>query len=276
MANQGKLKLSTLAAYTGVILGIIIWFGPNLTLLITSFKPPDLVASRKLVVLFRPTFENYRYIFMKGNFFLYLLNSAVIAACSSTIVVSAGVLAAYSIARFRTGGTFFAFWVLLTHLIPAVVFTVPFFIIFSETGLINTWWAVILAHMLLTLAFVVWVMRGFFEDIPIEIEESARIDGASRFQVFIFITLPIVRPGILVCTILAVLFSWNEFVYTSILAFTPLAKTLPVASMDFITAYTIQWGPMFGSGVLIMIPVMVFVLVMQKYMVRGLTFGAIK
>ncbi len=277
LATPRKIRrgLRELPSYAVIFVTVGVWVFPLLWLIVCSFRPSDLIHSKNLILLFQPTLENYRQVFLTQNFARYLFNSTLVAVSVGLLTVAVGTIAAYSMVRFG-GGRTVAFLTLVSRMMPPAVMTVPMFIIFSRAGLINNPQALIIANTALNLSLAVWLMRGYLEDLPEEIEEAALIDGASRLQALYKVVLPMATPGIIVTTALVVIFTWNEFMFASIFAFSPTAKTLPIAAADFITAYATLWGPMFAAGVAIVTPVMLFVLFLQRYLVRGLTFGAVR
>ncbi|MFZ5825719.1 MAG: carbohydrate ABC transporter permease [Bacillota bacterium] len=259
-----------------LVLVLTVWAVPFLWMLLSSFKAADLIIDPRLVLWFKPTTEHYRTVFESQNFLRYLLNSVSVSAGTTVLTMLAGTLAAYAISRFQTGGRIFSYWIIFTRLVPPAVLVIPFYLMFRAMGLINTVWALILADATISLSFVVWTMRGFFDEIPTELEEAAAIDGCTRLEALWRVTLPLVRPGLVATTIFALLFTWNEFLYGQTLGIAPSAKTLPVSAGDYVTGYANNWGPVFATGAVIMVPVLVVVLLLQKQIVRGLTLGAIK
>lgn len=259
-----------------IILITIIWVFPIFWVFINSFKSTQSIISKELILLFKPTFEHYKYIFTIGYFKRYLINSIIVAIFSTVISVVGGSLTAYSLARFNTGGRNYALWILSSRMMPPAILIIPFYIMFRELGILNTWYVLIIAYTTFNLSFVVWVMKGFFEEIPLDIEEAALIDGSSRLGVFFSIVVPLAKPGIIATSIFCIVFSWNEFLFALVLSVSKNAKTLPVAANDFITGYAINWGPLFASGVVIITPIIIFTLIVQKYIKRGLTLGSLK
>lgn len=259
-----------------LILIVIVWVFPIFWIFINSFRSSQAIISKEITLFFKPTFEHYILVFTKHPFFRYLINSTVVAIFTTVISVLCGSLAAYSLARFNTGGRNYALWIISSRMLPPAVLVIPFYIMFRELGILNTWYVLIIAYTTFNLSFVVLVMKGFFEEVPVELEEAALIDGASRISAFFKITVPLAKPGIIACSIFCLIFSWNEFLFALILSVSKNSKTLPVAAGDFITAYAINWGPLFACGVIILIPVIVFTLIVQKYIARGLTLGALK
>jgi multiple sugar transport system permease protein len=227
-------------------------------------------------ILFTPVLDNYYNAFVEGPFSKYLINSLIIESSSTVLAVTIGTLAAYAFSRFSIyGGKHIFFFILTTRMCPPVVVALPIFIIFSKLGLYDTHIGVILVHTIFNLALVVWLMRGFFDEIPREIDQAAMIDGHSEWTVFRKFILPLVLPGIVVSAMFCLIFSWNEFLFAMILTQFD-ATTLPVGVPQLVTSRGTYWGQVAAVGVVITLPVLIFSLVFHKYLVRGLTFGAVK
>ena len=271
-----KQYLSTFKIYIFIFLILIIWLIPFFWMISYSFKPTQEIIQPKLSLGGRFILDHYRYVFERQDFLLYFKNSVLVSFMSTLICMAVGVGAGYSISRFNTGGIYLNLWILITRMVPPAVLTIPFFLIFQKMGLTNTIWALVIANMTFNLPFVIWSMKGFFQEIPSVLEEAAIIDGCSKMQAFIRVIIPPSKPGIIVTTIFCLIFSWNEYLYALTLATAKQSKTLPVAAGDFITGYAINWGPVFASGTLILLPIFIIVFFFQKYIVKGLTIGAIK
>ena len=181
--------------------------------------------------------------------------------------------AAYAIARYKLRGL--AVWVLVSRIIPYVTFLLPWFLIFTQLKLTGTYWALILTHLIITLPMIVWVMIAFFEDIPVELEEAGLIDGLTRFAAFYRIAEPLVAPGVATATILSFIYSWNQFLFSLILA-GPDTKTVPVAVFNFISYGSVDFGGIAAAAVLITLPVVILSLFVQRHILRGLTGGGVK
>lgn len=255
---------------------VVIWALPIVWMFLSSFKPTQAIIQAELLVKFTPTLEHYQFIFERQNFVRYMLNSFIVASVSTILCVTAGTLAAYSVSRWKTGGKTFSYWIIFTKMAPPAIMIIPFFLMFKSLGLINTVWALVIANITFNLPFVIWTMRGFFEELPEEMEQAAQIDGCSKLDAFIRITLPMVRSGLTTTSIFCFLFAWNEYLFGLTLAISENSKTLPVAAGDFVTGYAVNWGPVFGAGSLILLPAFLVVLFLQRYIVEGLTIGAIK
>jgi multiple sugar transport system permease protein len=259
-----------------IALVVVVWAVPFFWMLLSSLKPADMIIDPHITLIFKPVMDHYKTVFEAQHFLQYLGNSLAVATGTTVLTMVTGTIASYSISRFRTGGKLFANWILFTRLVPPAVLVIPFYLMFRAMGLVNTIWALVLADSTISLSFVVWTLRGFFDEIPEELEEAATIDGCTKLEALWRVTLPLIRPGLVATTIFSLLFTWNEFLFGQTLGIAPSAKTLPVAAGDYVTGYANNWGPMFAAGTVIMLPVLVVVLVLQKQIVRGLTLGAIK
>lgn len=255
---------------------ILVWVGPFFWMVLGSFKPREAIIASELVVLFTPTWENYDTIFSRFSFWTYTANSFLVAISTTMITVAASILAAYALSRYRAGGRLFEFWLLFTRMLPPATLLIPLFLIFRTLGLINTVTGLILADASFLLSFCVWLLRGFFDEVPVSLEEAAACDGASRLQGLFYVVLPLAVPGVAATVILSLIFAWNEYLFAIVFASATASKTLPAAANDFITGYAINWGPVFASGVVIVVPVALAALLLQRYIVRGLTLGAFR
>jgi multiple sugar transport system permease protein len=184
-----------------------------------------------------------------------------------------GLPAAYSIARF--GQKRLSVFILVARLMPGISFLMPWYIIFSRLGLMDSYTALILSHILIALPIVVWIMSSYFEGVPAEMEESAMVDGATRQRAFLSIILPLSGPGIVTATTLSFIFSWNNFMFSQVLSMEK-TKTLPIAVYSFVSYAEVDWGAVMAVAVAIMAPAIVLTMIFQKYVVKGLTMGAVK
>lgn len=273
---RGGLKASF--RYLALIL-IIVWsLFPVYWMLNNSFK--NRVEQFSAVPTFFPhqiTFENYRSLFNNLGFSNVIANSFTVSLISTLIAVVVGSLAAYSLSRFRfRGKRILMIWILLTRIFPPVTFVIPIYSIMRNAGLMNTRTALILAYIAFNLPFAIWMLVNFFNEIPMEIEESSMVDGATLYQTFSRIVLPLVLPGLAATAIFTFIMSWNEFMYAMIFIQSPKLATVPVALSGLITEYLVLWGPMSAGGIMSVIPILVFVVLMQDYLIKGLTLGAVK
>lgn len=240
-----------------------------------SLKRQVDAIARRPRFLFTPIWDNYLAVLGQGEVWGYFTSSLIVAGGSTALALALGVPTAYALARYRfRGSADFGFWILSTRMTPPVAMLIPFFVLYVQTGLIDSYAGLIIAHVAINLSIVVWLMKGFFEDLPDELEEAAFMDGATAFQAFRQICLPTALPGIAAVGILAFLFSWNEFLFTLVLA--DGIRTVPVGLYAFVGYQQIQWGQLSAATVLMLAPVMAFVLVFQRQLVRGLSLGAVK
>ena len=223
--------------------------------------------------LFRPTLANYEKVLIGGDFLKFTWNSLVIAAGSTAMSLILGVPAAYGIARYHQ--TRLGVAMLAARMAPGIAFLIPWFIVFSKLRMVDTYPAVMLTHMVVVLPLVIWVLVGFFEDLPRELEESGLIDGCGVLGVFRRIALPLARPGIVATAILGVIASWHNFIFSLVIAGNS-TRTLPVAIFNFVSYDSLNWGGLTAASSLITLPVLLMAFLVQKHIVRGLTIGALK
>lgn len=259
--------------YLGLVLVLGVFVFPFFWMALNSFKTHDQITEYPPVFLFTPTLENVRNVFAQGQFVRYTWNSVVVSFGAVGLGMLLGLPAAYAIARYRQRG--FAFGILVCRMIPGIAFLVPWFIVFRFLGLLDSYFGLIVAHLVITVPLITWIMIGFFEEVPIELEEAARIDGCSRAGVFLRIALPLVRPGLVSAGILALIFAWNSFLFPLILAGVE-TKTLPVLVYSFMTFDFLDLGGIYAASTLITLPVVVMVLAVQRHFIRGLTIGGVK
>ncbi len=210
------------------------------------------------------------------NIIPYLRNSLIIAIATALTSTLIGAMAAYSISRFKTGGIVFANWIISIRMLPPVAAILPLYLVFKTLGLLNTHLAVILCHLVFTTPLSTWILITFFKEIPRELDEAAYVDGASHLQSFFRVILPLSAPGLAAVSTLAFIQSWGEFLIALLLTSNADAQTLPVYLGRYITGFRVAWGPLSAAGLIVMIPAIGFSLLMQRYLIRGLTFGAVK
>ena len=223
--------------------------------------------------VFKPTLDNFQTVFSRNPMGQFLLNSAVVGFGATLLALVFGLPAAYGIARYRQKRLPVA--ILVARIMPGISFLVPWFIMFSKVKLTGTYPALILAHLLITLPMTIWLMIGFFEDIPKALDEAALIDGCNPFQAFFRVSLPLTKPGIAASAILSFIFSWNNFLFSLVLS-NQQTRPLPVAVFSFISYTQIDWGGLNAAATIVTLPVLIMILFVQKHMVRGLTLGSVK
>jgi multiple sugar transport system permease protein len=248
---------------------------PFVWMVITSFKI-RIQTIDPSVWFFHPTLENYRAIFQKRDMFIYINNSIIVVVLTTLASVLLGTFAAYGLARFQFNRKEdVAYWILSLRMLPPMAVVIPFFLLGRFIGLLDTHLLLVIVYLSFNIPFTIWMMRGFIEDIPRELEEAAWVDGCSRFQAIRYIIFPLIAPGVAATSIFCVIQSWNEFSLAFFLT-SFNARTVPTTVTFFLTVLGVIWGEMAAVGVIATIPVLIFALIVQKYMVRGLTFGVIK
>lgn len=272
MLQVNRTTVFNILVYFILLVLALICLFPIIWMILTSFKPPGKAFSSEFAL---PVLTNYRQIFTRSPMFVYLRNSVFVALVSTALAMIIGVPTAYSLARFKIGGYHLPFWILSNRMLPPIAAIIPIFIIITRLKLLDTRIALVFPYLIFQIPFVVWMMRGFFMEIPMELEEAAMVGGCSRMGSFIRVVLPLSASGLSATAIFSIIFSWNEFMFALILTGT-YAKTLPVAAASYITEMGIMWGELTATGTIIMAPILIFAILVQKYLVRGLTFGAIK
>ena len=238
-----------------------------------SLRPNEDILGYRL--LFTPTLDHYGSL-VEGKFLRYFANSVLSSSLSTAIALLVGTPAAYVLSRWRfRGHGKVALWVLATRMAPQIAFTIPFFLFFRRVGLNDTVWGLALIYLTFNLALVIWMMRSFFDAVPRALEEAAWIDGCGIWTAFLRITLPLAAPGLAATAVLCFIFSWNDFFYALILTRTN-AMTAPVAIVNFMQYEGWEWGKMAAGGVLVMLPVVVFTVLVRKWLVSGLIAGSVK
>jgi multiple sugar transport system permease protein len=204
-----------------------------------------------------------------------LRDSLIIAAASTLASVVIGSLAAYSISRFKTGGQNFSFWILSTRMFPPVAAALPLFLIFKQLRLLDNHLSLIIANTIFNLPFVIWLLKGFFDELPAEMEEAAMLEGCGRLKVFRLIALPLIAPGLVATSLFCFVFSWNEFMFALLLTRRNV-RPLTIIVPSLVGGHEILWGEIAAIGTLAIIPGILLSLLLQRYLVRGLSLGAVK
>jgi len=256
-----------------LILVVLIFIAPLVWMLLASFKTNVDIYDASKSVFFTPTLENYNNVLGRNNYFVFIFNSFWVAFASTALSLVLGVPAAYSMSRFTMGRS--ALVVLMARIIPGVSLLVPWYYVFSNLHLVGGFGVLILSHMFVALPLIVYIMMSFFDSMPLELEESAQVDGLTPIGAFRRITLPLSVSGIATAGILSFIFSWNNFMFALVLSGAN-TKTLPVAIFNFVSYASIDWGGLMAAAVVVTVPIMVIALFTQKYIVTGLTAGATK
>ena len=272
---HGSNKVVVILYVVLAIVGIV-WLFPVIWMFVTSMKTQVQTFRIPPVWIFKPVYQNYSDLFFASTIQKYLINGLIIASTSTAICLVLGSFAAFTLIRFHIRGREdIAFWMLSTRMFPPIASAIPLYLLLRQLGLLDTHLGLIIVYLSLNLGFATWMMRGFFKELPVELEESAMIDGCSRYGAFFRVVLPLSAPGLAATAILCFIFAWNEFLFA--LLFTGRnAKTMPVVLAGFITQTGIRWGALTAAGALTAIPTIILACLAQKYIVRGLTLGAIK
>ena len=272
----GRLQ-TTLSYGVLVVLALMVLF-PFYWMTVTSFKSED--QMRSLVSMFWPkpfATENYRQLVAKTEFVAWYKNSVFVAVSSTLLATAVGTIGAYALARLKFFGRgFLASATLITYLVPPSILFIPLYAQMRNLGLANSLSGLIAAYPSFTVPFVTWLLMGYFESIPEELEEAAMIDGATRFGAFWRIVLPLSMPGVLAAGLYAFTQAWNEFLYALVFITDGKLRTLPVGLASFITGDVYGWGYLMSGAVLTTLPVIAAYIYLQKYMVEGLTAGSVK
>jgi multiple sugar transport system permease protein len=273
------LRMRGSRAVTGrIVLAVYaVWcLFPVYWLIATSLKTDIDVVARPPTFIFVPTFNNYLHVITDPAVLGFLKNSLIVGLGTAAFGLLVGIPVAYVLGRFRfRGSRDLAFWILSTRFTPPMAMLIPFFVIFYRTGLLGTYAGLIIAHLGVNLSMIIWLLRSFFRDLPRELEDAAAVDGASHLQTFLMVMLPIAKPGIAAVAILTLLFSWNEFLFALVLGSHSIT-TIPVGLYKFIGYQQIDWGKLSAGAVIMIVPVIAFVVLVQRQLIRGLTFGAVK
>lgn len=266
----------------GLLLSHLILIGASLIVLLpilwvmrTSFANRLIAYKIPPVWFFTPTLENYRIIFEKYPFQKYFYNSLLVSIAASLVALALGALAAYSIARFKTGDPILRLSMLSTQMLPPITLVIPIFLLARIFHLWDSRLGLVLAYLSFNLPYTVWILIGFFQGIPVDLEEAAMIDGCSRLQAFLRVTIPVSLPGLLAAGVFNFILNWNEFLFALILTGRE-TRTLPVAIASLWTQQGVQIGAVSAATFLVILPVIILTWVIQKSLVRNLTFGSIK
>lgn len=258
-----------------LLIGLFCVF-PFYWMVTTSLKTQVVALESPPVWWFTPTLANYWEVLFVDKVGPALINSIIVAVCTTALAVGLGTPAAYALARFEfRGKTDLWFWFITNRFVSPVVLAFPVFLISRELGLRDTHLALILMYLTFTLPIVIWICTDQFRSIPRELDEAAMLEGASQWRIFRSICLPLAMPGVAVSSILSFIFSWNELLFAYILA-PKAAKTAPAMAVTFMEGYDVPYGKIMATSTLIVVPVLIFALLASKHLVRGLTMGAVK
>jgi multiple sugar transport system permease protein len=262
--------------YSVLTLLAALCLAPVVILVLTSFKTEVQIFDPRWSWLFAPTLANYTAVITEGNIDRFLKNSLIISLCSTVLTLGFGTMCAYALARFRfLGRDPLSYGTLVLRTLPPAVLAVPVFVVWSAWDINDTLTGVILVYTALNLPFTIWLLYGFIEQVPQELEEAAAIDGCGPFAVFWKIILPLLKPGLAAAAIFTFRLAWNEFILSFILT-NRYTRTLPASISNYMTDTGVEWGKIMAAGALIALPPLIFTFVAAKQIITGLTAGAVK
>jgi multiple sugar transport system permease protein len=275
--RRSKHLLRTSLIYAGLTLVLLVFVGPILWFVLLAIRPSETVFAVPPVLFFRPSPAAFQATFVDpGANRHQLLNSLIVAGGAVLLNLPFSFPAAYALSRFRMRGRKnIMLWYLGLLMAPPVAFLIPYFVLMSRIGLSGTYLAMILIMQTITIPFSVWLMKSFIDEVPVELEEAARVDGANWRRVIYRITLPLVRPGLIVTSMFAFVFSWNNAAFPLVLSNQKTA-TLPIGTLSYFATAGATWTFIGAAATAAMLPPMIIFLVLDRYVVRGLTFGSIK
>jgi multiple sugar transport system permease protein len=275
---SNSMRGATLARWAVLVVILMVVFVPMYWIVVTSLKTGRQILLSQSPYLPRPfTLENYVYLFEESRFALWIRNSAVTATASTLLSLAIGAAGAYALTRLRfPGRRTFGAVVLITYLVPPGLMFIPLYRTFIQIGYTDSLGTLILAYPTFLVPFVTWLLMGFFRSIPRELEEAALVDGATRIQALLRVVLPLAAPGLLAAGLFCFTLSWNEFLYALIFIGDDSLKTLPVGLSEFVVSDFAFWGQLMAAAALASLPVIVVYVYLHKYMVQGLTAGAVK
>lgn len=273
---QRKPKaLDSLRLAIGIFATLIFIF-PIIWMIMTGFKTGNQAFSNSTSFFFKPSLENYREVLFKSNFKSALVTSlkAVSLSVVLTVLLASGI--AYPMSRIESKGmNRLASWIISLRIVPPIVTIIPLFLLLRNIKLTGSIWSLVLVYTFMNIPLAVWLLRGFFKEVPREIEEAAEIDGLDSMRIFFKIVLPLSAPGVVSTALLSFVFAWNDFLFANILS-GATTRTATVGLTEFVTPVGTAWTTIMAAGTIVVIPVWIAALLAQKYLVRGLTMGSVK
>jgi len=275
MSRMARRHLNLGLRYAAAVALTVIFLFPIYWLFMISFKTPAEIFAYPPVWWPKALqFANYAVLFKDGDV-LVIWNSLVIAGVSTLVAMFLGTMAAYSLVRFRTGGENLEIWFISQRMIPPIAIVFPIFLLFVWLGLIDTYAGLVLLYTAFNLPYVIWMMRGYDAEVPVELEESALVDGCTRWQVFVRVVFPMVRTGLFATAVFTFIFAWNEFLFALVLTRTEVV-TYPVQVTHYFGGQSNFWAKIAALSVLGTLPIFIAVASMQRFLVRGISMGAVK
>ncbi|MFN8660494.1 MAG: carbohydrate ABC transporter permease [Thermomicrobiales bacterium] len=275
---NGKSALTSTAVYIVVIAVVIVMLIPIVWLALTSIRPIVEISSVRLNILPQhPTLQNYFTVFERYDMGMYLRTTTLISLAVVITNLLIGAPAAYALARYSFFGERALYGsIIFFRMIPPIAAIVPLFMLFEQVRLLGTFSGLIIAHTAFKLPVTIWLLRNFFLDVPRDLDDSARVDGASTLRVLFEIALPLIQPGLAATAVLAFLWTWNDLLVTLVLSTKTQTEMLPLGLTKFVLEYGVDWGSMTAAGMIMFIPTLLFVFIAQRYLIAGLTLGGVK
>ncbi|MFD5183676.1 carbohydrate ABC transporter permease [Streptomyces sp. NPDC058372] len=268
-----RRRAASAARALAVVLTVLVFALPMVWMFAAAFKTNVQVTDPSVGLWFTPTLENFRSVFEAGQIVRSMGNSLLVGVVSTVLSAVLAVPAAWAVGRFAMHRT--ASVILVARIVPAISLLVPWYYLFAQMGLVGSYTALVLSHMFVSVPLIMWIMISFFAGLPVELEEAAQVDGVSAFGAFWRITLPLAAPGTATASLLAFVFSWNNFMFALVFA-DDTTQTVPVTLFNFISYASTDWGGLMAATTLITLPVLLAALLGQKYLIAGLTSGATK
>ncbi len=276
MARRKKIRqIIVLVLLVAVVLLMIF---PFIWMLSTSIKPPEEIFTQvPRWIPLNPTLDNFKNILFKTSFPRYFLNSVVVGFVTMVVALAVTVFAGYALSRYNfRGKNIFSMWLLVSQMFPPVLLIIPIFVFMLKLGLVNTYASLIITYATFALPFSTWMLKAYFDTVPIDLEEAAKVDGCNQVQALTKIILPLAAPGIVTVALFIFVLAWHEYMFALTLTSTTEMRTLPVGISLFLGEYRTLWGSLMAGSVIVTAPVVVFFVYLQRYIVQGLTLGAVK
>jgi multiple sugar transport system permease protein len=269
-------RRSRLVVWLVVGIGLVWTLVPLVWMVLSSFKSTADVTAATPKVFFAPTTQNYANLFSGANDLTpYLVHSVLAAGISAVLAVAVGALAGYGLARTRMRGKkHLSFWIISTRMAPIAAVVLPLFLMFRGLGLIDTIPGLVIAYLTFNLPFAIWLMSAFFAELPPSLEESAQVEGCTRWQAFWNVALPLTKPGLVTTFVLCLVFAWNDYAFALVFS-GPHSQTMPIAANQLVTQSGIDWGQLTAIGTFVVVPMMLAGLSVRRWLVTGLTLGAV-
>ena len=267
-----------MALYTGGVLLLVLGAFPLAWMLSTSLKPSgEIFATPPTLIPRAVTLENYHRLFQETNFLTYFTNSVGVSLATVLLTLAVSSMGAYALTRFTFAGRErVAGLILMTYMFAPIMIIIPFYILVKRLGIVNTHLALVLSYTTFCLPFCLWVLRAFFQSIPLDLEEAALVDGAGRGRTVWHVVLPLALPGLIAAAIFTFILAWNDFLFALVLITSEELKTLPVGVNDLFNATIVDWGMIMAAGVMITVPTVIFFAAVQRYLVQGWGSGGVK